>query len=235
LGLVYASQGKLADAPIVLQRALDLRRKLQDVAGEADCLKELGKIVLERGEFEQGRSFLNLAQQLFEQTQQQSGLVAVYTYLGRAALYQNRPDETLALMNKALPPAMELGQRSVHLLSGIYLLIAQASLAVGKVNRAKAAADNGLKLVEAVGNREFVALGQAILAQVQAAQGDLPGAESLYQKAMTLFEEVGSRPGLLRTQLGYARFLAQQGQANKAAALKQTTLGEAAKIGLYLS
>ncbi|MBE7469196.1 MAG: protein kinase [Anaerolineales bacterium] len=235
LGLVYASQGKLADAPIVLQRALGLRRKLQDVGGEADCLKELGKIALERGEFEQGRSFLSSARQLFEQTQQQSGLVAVYTYLGRAALYQNRPDETLALMNKALPPAMELGQRSVHLLSGIYLLIAQASLAVGKVNRAKAAADNGLKLVEAVGNREFVALGRAVLAQVQAAQDDFPGAEVLYQQAMALFEEVGSRPGLVRTQLGYAQFLARQGQTDKAAALEEMARGEAVKIGLHLS
>lgn len=235
LGLVYAAQGKLADAPIVLRRTVELRRKLQDVAGEADCLKELGKIALERGDFEPAHQFLNSARQFFEQTQQQSGLMAVYTYLGEAALVQGRPNETLALMNRALPPAMELGQRSVHLLSEIYLLIAQASLAVGKVNRAKAAADNGLKLVEAVGNREFVALGQAVLAQIQAAQGDFPGAEILYQKAITLFEEVGSRPGLLRTQLSYAQFLVQQGQAEKAAALEETVRAEAAKIGLYLS
>lgn len=234
LGLVYTSQGKLADAHIILQRALELHRKWQDATGEADCLIELGRIALERGDFEQGRSFLSLARQHFEQTQQQSGLVATYTYLGRAALYQGHPDETLALMNKALPPALALGQRRVHLLSGIYLLIAQASLAVGKVNRAKAAADNGLKLVEAVGNREFVALGQAILAQVQAAQGDSPGAENLYQKAVALFEEVGSRLGLLRTQLSYAQFLTRQGQTDKAAALEQTTRAEASKIGLYM-
>jgi tetratricopeptide (TPR) repeat protein len=197
-------------------------------------LIELGKIALERGDFEQGHSFLSLARQYLEQTQPQSGLVATYTYLGQAALYQGHPDETLALMNKALPPAMALGQRRVHLLSGIYLLIAQASLAVGKVNRAKAAADNGLKLVEAVGNRELVALGQAILAQIQAAQGDSPGAEKLYQKAVALFEEVGCRLGLLRTQLSYAQFLTRQNQTDKAAVLEQTTRAEAGKIGLYM-
>ncbi len=234
LGLVYISQGKLTDAHIVLQRTLELRRKRQDAAGEAECLIELGRIALERGDFEQGDSFLSLARQHFEQSQQQSGLVATYTYLGRAALYQGHPDKTLALINKALPPALALGQRSAYLLSGIYLLFAQASLALGKVNRAKAAADNGLKLVEAAGNREFVALGQAILAQVQAAQGDLPGAENLYQKAMALFEEVGSRPGLLRTQLSYAQFLTGQSQTDKAAGLEQTTRAEASKIGLYM-
>ncbi|MBI1876912.1 MAG: tetratricopeptide repeat protein, partial [Chloroflexi bacterium] len=126
LGLVYTSQGKLADAPIVLQRSLELRRKLKDAVGEADCLKELGRVALERGDFEPALASLDLAQQFFEQTQHQSGLVVVHSYRGRAALYQGRPDETLAIMNTALPPAMELGQRSVHLLSGIYLLIAQA-------------------------------------------------------------------------------------------------------------
>jgi tetratricopeptide (TPR) repeat protein len=137
-------------------------------------------------------------------------------------------------MNKALPPAMELGQRSVHLLSGIYLLIAQASLAIGKLNRAKAAADNGLKLVEAVGNREYIALGQATLAQIYAAQDNLTTAEELYQKALTLFEETGSRPGLLRTQLSYAQFLEKQGQTDQATALEQAVQAEAARMGVYL-
>lgn len=234
LGVVYTSQGKLSDAPILLQRALALRQKLEDVIGEAECLQELGRAAIERGDFEQAASLLPPAQQLFEQAHYQSGLVAVYTYRGRAALYQGRPEETLAIMNSALPSAMELGQRSVHLLSGIYLLIAQASLAVGKLNRAKAAADNGLKLVEAVGNREVVALGQAILAQVHAAQGDLAAAESFYQKALTLFEEVGSRPGLLRTQQSYAQFLERQGQIERATTLAQTAQAEGAKLGLHL-
>jgi tetratricopeptide (TPR) repeat protein len=235
LGLVYASQGKLADALIVFQRSLELRQKLHDAVGEANCLKELGQVAVERGDFEQGTSFLKMAQQLFEQAHQQGGLVAVYTYQGRAALYQARPEETLALMNKALPSAMELGERSVHLLSGIYLLIAQASLAVGKLNRAKAAADNGLKLVEAVGNREYIAQGQAILAQIHTAQNEPAAAESLYQKALALFAEVGSQSGLLRTQLNYAQFLKNQGQTDQVNSLEEATRAEAVRIGLYLS
>jgi tetratricopeptide (TPR) repeat protein len=162
-------------------------------------------------------------------------LVAVYTQQGRVSLYQNQPNDTLTLLNSTLRLAVELGQRSVHLLSDVYLLIAQASLAVGKVSRAKVAADSGLRLVEAVGNRVHVAENRATLAQIYAVQGDAATAETFYQKALALFEQTGARPGLLRTQFAYAHFLRQQGQISNAAALEQAAQAEAADLGLYLS
>ncbi len=234
LGLVYLSQGKLTEATRLFQQALELRQKLADVGGQGKCLKVLGQVALEQGDFEQALTRLNSARQLCEQAHHQDGLVAVYTQQGRVSLYQNQPNDTLTLLNSTLRLAVELGQRSVHLLSDVYLLIAQASLAVGKVSRAKVAADSGLKLVEAVGNRVHVAENRATLAQIYAVQGDMATAETFYQKALTLFEQTGARSGLLRTQFAYAHFLRQQGQISNAAALEQAAQTEAANLGLYL-
>jgi predicted ATPase len=233
LGLIYLSQGQLSEAPLALQRALELRQKLADGRGQAECWHALGKVAAERGHFAQALNHLKAAEQGLKQLHRRTGLVAVYTTWGRTLLYQGRPEESLSLLNQALPPTMELGKRSAHLLSDFYLLIAQASLAQGKLNRARSAADNALKLVEGVGNREYMAYAQAVLAQVYAVQGDHALAQSWYQQALSLFEQVGCRPGLVRTQGAYAPFLRQQGQSAEAAKLEQAARAEATRMGLY--
>jgi tetratricopeptide (TPR) repeat protein len=196
-------------------------------------LTNLGRVAAEQGDFEQAASLFQSAQQLFEKMNSRDGLMAVYTNRGRAILYQGNPDEALPWLTQALHLAMERGQRSAYVLSDIYLLIAQASLVQGKVDRAKAATDDALELVEVAGNQEYVALAQATLAQIHAGQGDSSAAEAMYQKALTLFEQIGSQIGLVRAQLSYAQFLEQQGQAN-AETIEQKARGEADRIGLYL-
>lgn len=234
LGLVNLSQGQLAEAQLGLQQALELYQQLGDERGQAEGWHSLGKVATEKGDFEEAFARLKSAEQLFRQQHSRTGLVAVYTTWGRTILYQGRPEESLTLLNQALPPTMDLGKRTVHVLSDFYLLIAQASLAVGKLNRARSAADNALKLVEAVGNREFMAYAQALLAQIYASQGEATYAGPLYEKALTLFEQLGCRPGWVRTQLAQAHFLRQQGRADEADKAEQAARTEAAKLGVYL-
>jgi serine/threonine protein kinase/tetratricopeptide (TPR) repeat protein len=235
LGQIYLSQGKLAEAQTTFQHALELRQKLGNEWGQGQCLTNLGRVAAEQGDFEQASSLFQSAQQLFEKMNSRDGLMAVYANQGRAFLYQGNSDEALPLLTQALHLAMERGQRSAYVLSDIYLLIAQASLGQGKVKRARAATDDALKLVEAAGNQEHVALAQATLAQVHAAQGDSSAAEAMYQQALTLFEQIGSQIGLVRAKLSYAQFLGQQGQAAEATTMEQKARDEAGKMGLYLS
>ncbi|MBN1995251.1 MAG: tetratricopeptide repeat protein [Anaerolineae bacterium] len=232
LGLVHLSQGKLAEAEAISQRSLEMRQNLGDEWGQAYCLVSLGKVADERGQFDQALAFFKLAQQLFENVHSDDGLMIVYANQGRAILHQGRPDEALPRLAKALQLAKERGKPSVHVLSDIYLLITQASLAQGKIDRARAAADDALKLVETGGNQEHIAQAQAVLGQIHSAQGDLAAAEAMYQRALTLFEQVGSRARLARAQLSYAQFLQQQGQTNRATTIEQQARAEAEKIGL---
>lgn len=234
LASVYLSQGKLKEAPPVLQQTLTLYQKLTDRRGQAECWHALGKVAAEVGLFAEAMTWLKPAEQLFKQWRNRTSLVAIYTTWGRVLLYQGLPEESLALLNQALPPTMELSKHRAHILSDFYLLIAQASLAVGKLDRARSAAENALKLVEPVGNMEYAAHAQGTLAQIYAAQGEAVAAGMWYQKALTLFERLGCRPGLVRTQWACARFLQGQGQTAEAEKLEQSARSEAAKMGLYL-
>ncbi|MFC1975670.1 serine/threonine-protein kinase PknK [Chloroflexota bacterium] len=234
LGRVHLSQGKPAEARTVFQHALELYQKLGANWGQAHCLNNLGRVATEQGDFEQAASHFESAQSLFEKTHTREGLMAVYTNRGRALLYQARPDETLPWLTKALPLALEQGKRNAYVLSDIYLLIAQTSLAQSKVDQAQAAADDALKLVETAGNQEYIAQAQATLALTYAAQGNSAAAEKMYQESLDLFEQLGCRGGLLRTRLSYARFLDQQGQTKEATKMEQKARAEAEKIGAYL-
>ena len=95
-------------------------------------------------------------------------------------------------------------------------------------------ATEALKLVEAAGNREYMAMAQLTLAQIQVAEGDLAGSTHLHEQAIQQFEQMGSLPGLLRARLSYTQLLAQQGMNEAATSLSQAVRQEATLIGLYI-
>lgn len=233
LGLVYTSQTRLAEAETVFREALALRQELGWLCGQADCLQELGRIAGERGDFDAAWSQLDAAQQLFEQIGSQGGLLSVYTGRGRLRLYQSHPDEALPWLSQALKLAVKQSGNAYRQ-SDIYRLLAQAGLQQRKLERARAAANNALNLVEAAGNQEYIALAQATLAEIYAAQGNAAAAEAMYLRALALFEQVGHRAGWLRAQVSYARFLAKQGETERAAALERVARQEAEQVGVAL-
>jgi tetratricopeptide (TPR) repeat protein len=193
----------------------------------------LGRIAGERGDFDAAWSQLDAAQQLFEQIGSQGGLLSVYTGRGRLRLYQGQPDEALPWLSQALKLALKQ-PGNAYRQSDIYRLLAQAGLQQRKLERAIAAANNALKLVEAAGNQEYIALAQATLAEIYAAQGNAAAAEAMYLRALALFEQVGHRAGRLRAQVSYARFLAKQGEPERAAALERAARQEAEQVGVAL-
>jgi len=234
LGMVYLARGKYAKANEVTKLSLEIREKLQDDWGKAYSLITLGKIKADQGEFEEAKSSFSSAQQLFEKIGSNDGLVVVYTEQGRLLIRQGHADESIPLLDKAMRLAQEGGKGSAYGLGDIFLLIAQARLAEGEIEEAKAAVDNALSLVEAAGNQAIIAAGQVILAQIYAHQNEPEHAEKMYDSALTLFEQVGSPPELLRSQLAYAHFLADQGETDEAAKLEADVRIEAANIGLHL-
>jgi serine/threonine protein kinase/tetratricopeptide (TPR) repeat protein len=234
LGLVHFSRGKFSEAKAAFERSLEIRRRLGDYWEQAYCLNNLAKVAVDQGDFESATSLLASAQQLFEKIDSQDGLMVVYTNQARALLRQGRADEALPLLVKAHRLALKIKKLSAYGLSDIYLLIAQASISHGEMSRAKDATDEAMKLVEAAGNQEYIAIAQATLAQIYSAQGDRAKAKAMYKKALALFEQVGSPAGLLRTKLNYAQFLAAEGWTHSAAALEKEARDEAARIGVYL-
>jgi len=225
----------LDEAEEIFNRSLEIRRKLDDYWGQAYCLNNLGKIALDRGDFDQAMVVFLSAQELFEEIESLDGLLFVYTSQGRLFLRQGQTAKALKVLRQALDQAQKLSKPMAYAISDVYLLMAEACLQRNDLRRAKAAAQDALNLVKAAGNQEVIATAQATLARVCAAEGDNKAAETLYQQALSLFERVGSPAGLIRTQLHYARLLEEQGRYEEATGLEQTARAEANRLGLYLA
>lgn len=234
LGLVYLARAKFAESLRVTNRALEIRRRLQDYWGEAYCLASLGQIATDQGKFDEAMAYLVSAQQLFEKIKSNDGLMVAYTEQSRTLLRRGQVEDALGLLGKSLRLAEEIGKRNAYGLADIYILVAQASLIQKQLERANLAIKDGLQLVEAAGNQRYVAAGWATLAQIYRAEGKGTQAEETFKKAITLFEQVDYPSGLLRTRLEYARLLAERGEAGEAAKLEQNVRHEAAQLGLHL-
>jgi tetratricopeptide (TPR) repeat protein len=216
------------------QKALALSQKSENSWEQASATNNLGRIATERGNFAEAETLLTSAQTLFEQVQSRDGLISVYTNQGRLFLIKKQTGEAMTWLKMALPLALQRGNRNIYIVSEIYRLMAETSLAQNKIERATAAASDALKLVKTVGNQEFVALAQATLGQVYATKNDMLKAAELYQQALALFEQIGCLIGLVRTQLGYAELLDGQGKIDEAAEMIQTAKYRAEQAGLYL-
>ena len=234
LGLVYFSRGKFAEATDVTKQALAVREKFNDMWGKAYCLVSLGRIAAEQGNFDQAATHFTEAREFFETIGSNDGLLVVYTEQSRTQLLQGNAGEAMPPLGKAFQLAQELGKRSAYGMGDIYLLMAEASLQQGQIDRAKSSMDSAIKLVEGAGNQAFVAAGRAVMAQIYAAQDKPVQAEKMYQAAIELFEKVGSPAGLLRTKLAFAQFLAGQGRTDIAAMMEQEARSEAQSTGLYI-
>lgn len=233
LGLIHLSQGQLTAADIDFQKSLGLSERLKAGEQRGYALAGLGRVATERGAFEEAGTLLDDAWQQFEAVDSTEGRLLVYRDGGQWWLVQHQPDDAIQQLTKALHIALKIGKRAYDL-SHIYRLIAQASLVRGDVKLAYSAASDALKLVEAVGNQEPLALAQATLASIYAAQGDATAARSAYETALQILETIGSLGHRARTLHQYAHFLIQQGQADEAARLQQEAILAAGAIGLYL-
>lgn len=234
LGQVYLSQGNLPAAQQTFQQTLALAEESNNLREQAQALLGLARAAIEQGQFDQAEQFIETAETHTQTLRSREGLMNIYIQRGRLHLYRQEPDQAMVWFKKALPPALERGQRNVYILSDVYRLMAEACLALNRPQQAEAAANDALKLVKAVGNQEFVALAQGTLAQTQVASGNFEKAEQIFTQSLALLEETGCRLGKIRTQLRYAQFLQGQGRDDRADALGANAQREAQEIELHL-
>ena len=234
LGLVLYVKGQFAEATRVTEQSLAIRRKLGSHWGEGHSLVTLAQIAVDQGDFEAAAAALTKAQVLFETINSGDGLMVVYAEQGRTLLRQNQAAAALPLLEKALNLAQAIGRQIASGRGDMHLLIAEAHLALDRIEPAEQSAETGLNLVTAVRARIQVAWGWAVLAQIYAAQRKVDAAGGMYKKALDLFKQIETPAGLLRTKLAYARFLADQTETQLATQLEQETREAAAKIGLFL-
>jgi class 3 adenylate cyclase/tetratricopeptide (TPR) repeat protein len=134
--------------------------------------------------------------------------------LGLTCMLLDRRDEGLVLLSDGVTLTEELGVRAYLALWTANL--GEGLLAMGQVERARAAARRALDLAVAHKERGHEAWALRLLGEISAAGSEPGEAAACYQRSLAVAEELGMRPLVARTHMGLGRLHRQAGERQQA-------------------
>ncbi len=185
-----ATAGEIATSRSRAEEALVLHRSLENAAGVADSLWQVGYALAEEGDWATGRRLLEESIELFRSVGDEHSILwatrtLAFTYAGAGELERARA------LHENLLRARALGDRAVE----ATLLGALAMIAVGqsRVRDARTLLIESTRGFAEVGNRLHTATNLCRVAAALAASGDETAALRLLSFAEASFEEMGAK------------------------------------------
>ncbi len=205
LGQIQAASGKSVMARAHLDAALALMRRLEDVAGQVQCLEALGGLALQEGRVEEGRA---LYEEGLRVAKDDRGLAArMLLGLGRHALQRDDNTGALGLLRQALPLAEGTGDRI--LLGRIVNNIGIVHFNEGRYHDALEEFRRALQVRQGLGYRFGEVVNLHNIGDAWLRIGDLPRAYASFEQSRELARECGWERGMVMNDvfLAYLRGL----------------------------
>jgi DNA-binding SARP family transcriptional activator/Tfp pilus assembly protein PilF len=214
----------LADAQTICHRALQGARQTGDLAAQAESLRNLGFIDLQRGDYPQAASNLAAAQSLYGELSDRSGQARALSTLGVVDWLRGRLAQAVDQFLRALVLFHEAGDRAGE---GMALNnLGQVVRLQGHHEQAAGHHREALAISREAGNRRGEANALNNLGMALCRQGHHRQAEEHIAAAMAIYRDLGSPLGEAATldNLGHvcreqARFAEAAGHHRKALAM----------------
>jgi predicted ATPase/DNA-binding SARP family transcriptional activator len=193
-GILATEQGEYEVASVLLNEALALYRELQDRAGVASALTNLGSAARCQGEYGKARGLIKESLTIGRESGDEWGIATALYYLGSMAQAQGDYGTAGTLLEEALELQRHLNDRrgiakSLRCLG--YLASQQGDFA-----RARALSGESLAIARQLGARELIAAALTALGDHTRYQGDYSGARHLYGEGLTIARELGDQEGI---------------------------------------
>jgi tetratricopeptide (TPR) repeat protein len=226
---VYLIQGKVDDAEVYFQRALEARRQLGEKKGTAISLNYLGNIERLRGRLDKAMARYLEVLKISKEIGWRSGEAETRGYMATVMAHQGRYRAALESQDEALGIFEELGDKN-----GIaWSLVARSKLecSLGECGAAADTVARALEMAGEIGNEELIA--DALLAR--GTMGNLSGSGSVVadlELARTHAEASGARITLLQVASELGRALRRDGKLEGALSVLDDVAREARSLGL---
>jgi len=194
LGRLNVFRGNYEPALDWLGQAKEARTKLEDMAGMARVLVEMGGVFYRKGEFVQAREPLNEGLGLARKVGDKLIIAQALNHLGLVADRQGDYTAAQALHEESLALRREMGEKvgiSVSLNN-----LGNVTASQGDLTAARALHEESLVLKREMGHKAGIAMSLANLGTVVLAQGDNLTARASYEESLMLHREISDKWGI---------------------------------------
>lgn len=197
-------RGKLAEASMILDLALNIAQRLDDKRGMVVSLRWKGELVRLRGDYKQAMELYDQALKLAEELGIKTLIGDVSNSIGIVHIFQSDYPKALAMFQRNLQIKEELGQK-VEIATEL-LNIGNVYVYQGEKIRALEAFQRSLKLCQETRNKFTASAVLNGIGNVYFTQGDYEQALEYIQQGLKIKQEIGDK-------LGGARLLGNLGIA----------------------
>ncbi|MDY6802544.1 MAG: tetratricopeptide repeat protein [Cyanobacteriota bacterium] len=213
-GLEQFRTGLFEAALETYKQVLAIRRELDDKAGIAQTLNNMGDVYSDRAQYSQALDVLQQALALNRELGDSVGTSETLNLIGFVYRRQKKYSEALELHEEALQQAETAGDRrfvgeSLHNLGAVYTSQGQFDRALNFYERAMA-------IREEVGDSRDIGRTLNNMGAVYFNQGNYDRALEIYQEALAIRKEIGDRAGVARLLNNIAFLYRQKGDNSQA-------------------
>jgi len=228
----WVARGRFGEGRAWLTRLLSVSDRASP-ENRALGLLTAGYLACWQGDFATGRRILDEALALSQHLKDGHGVAFSLQGLGFAAMGEGDLVQSLALFEKSLKGARQIGDKWLMAFGEHWLGVTLEYM--GEYSKAASHFDKGEVLnTEAGGNRQGMAFTLFHHARIARIQGDYPSARSRLTEGMRLFKESGDLRGVGYSLAGFALLAAAQDDPSRAATLFGATASIEDEIGSFL-
>jgi tetratricopeptide (TPR) repeat protein len=189
LGLLYDRRGRNDRARELFGQALPLFQQVGDVLGEANCLRNLGRVEFLESRNDRARELFGQALPLYQQVGSVLGEANCLRNLGRVEFRESRNDRARELFGQALPLYQQVGDvlGEANCLSNL----GEVEFRESRNDRARELFDRAIPLYQQVGDVLGEANCLSNLGEVEFRESRNDRARELFGQALPLYQHVG--------------------------------------------
>ena len=192
-GSYAAQQGRWDEAIKWYEKALEIARQINDIAGEAVTWHALASIDLRRGEHEAAREKFERALRIFQRIDDRTGEAATWHNLATIDLERGEYEAAREKFERNLGIWQELGDKSWE--AKTWHQLATIDLERGEYEAARKKLKKSLRINQWIGDRAGEAATWHELGRIDLARGEYEAAREKFEKSLRINQRIGDRAG----------------------------------------
>jgi tetratricopeptide (TPR) repeat protein len=214
IGGVYMHLGGFDKAMDQFKKSLEIREKIGNQDGIAQCLYNTGILIYDRGEYEKALEHFEKSLELWRKTGYQQGIGVSTSNIGAMYGYMGEYDKALEHFEKSLGIFEKIGSR--RSLDETYILIAEVYIKKKDLKRSLDFCKRAFELSKEIGLKERIASSKKIFGMIFKEEKKWKESIESFEDSVKILKEMGREKELAESHYEFGLMWKAKGEPEKA-------------------